>query len=256
MIRSPISASGSKEAIQQAQTAQLMAVDCCEHVVAALSRIVPSSQVSAVSSTSDAAVTKHKSLDLIVIGVTQYPMRRLFISQLRGIYPDVPLLVLRREADSSEPDTAQCIRGEFLLSDSGRSEDYKLVEALRRFLPLTPCEHMHKGHNYDIVREVLSVIDARYSDPKLDLTHVAQAVPISPAHLSRILNQEVGVSFRELLRHKRIEEAKRMLISRHYSVKEVAARVGFSDSHYFSRSFKELTGLSASEYRSNTAIFS
>ena len=47
-----------------------------------------------------------------------------------------------------------------------------------------------------------------------------------------------------------------MLTSRRYSVKEVAARVGFSDSHYFSRSFKELVGLSATEYRSNTAIFS
>ena len=42
----------------------------------------------------------------------------------------------------------------------------------------------------------------------------------------------------------RIEEAKRMLASRHYSVKEVAERVGFSDCHYFSRSFKELTGQS------------
>jgi len=33
-------------------------------------------------------------------------------------------------------------------------------------------------------------------------------------------------------------------------VKEVAVKVGFADSHYFSRTFKELTGQSASEYRS------
>ena len=45
-----------------------------------------------------------------------------------------------------------------------------------------------------------------------------------------------------------------MLASRRYSVKEVAARVGFSDSHYFSRSFKEITGLSASEYQSQDAV--
>jgi AraC-like DNA-binding protein len=233
-----------------------MVVDCCEHVIAALRRILPSPRVSAVASRKDAGAAKYTTLDLIVIGVTQYPVRRLFISELRRIYPDVPLLALRREVDISGEDTPQTIRGEFLLSDSGRTEDYELVEALRRFLPMAPCEHMDKGGNYDIVRQVMNVIAAKYSDPKLSLTHVAKAVPISPTHLSRILNQEVGVSFRELLRHTRIEEAKRMLISRLYSVKEVAARVGFSDSHYFSRSFKELTGLSASEYRSNTAVFS
>jgi len=241
--------------MHQPQAERLMAVDCCEHVIAALSRILPSSHITSVASSNHAGITKHKSPHLITIGVTQYPVRRLFISQLRRIYPDVPMLILRREADNPGLDTA-CIRGEFLLSDSGHNGDYKLVKALRPFLPLTPCEHMHKDHNYDIVREVISVIAEKYSNPKLNLTHVARAVPISPPHLSRILNQEVGVSFRQLLRHTRIEEAKRMLISRLYSVKEVAARVGFSDSHYFSRSFKELTGLSASEYQSHTAISS
>ena len=78
---------------------------------------------------------------------------------------------------------------------------------------------------------------------------------MSTSHLSRILNQQVGVSFRQLLRHVRIEEAKRMLASHRFSVKEVAARVGYSDSHYFSRSFKEMTGLSASEYTSRDALF-
>jgi AraC-like DNA-binding protein len=242
--------------MHQAQAARLMAVDCCEHVIAALSRILPSSHITSIASSNDAGITKHKSPHLITIGVTQYPVRRLFISQLRRVYPDVPVLILRREADSPGLDSAQRIRGEFLLSDSGHNGDYKLVKALRRFLPLTPCEHMHKDHNYDIVREVISVIAEKYSNPKLNLTHVARAVPISPPHLSRILNQQVGVSFRQLLRHTRIEEAKRMLILHRDSVKEVAARVGFSDSHYFSRSFKELTGLSASEYRSHTPIFS
>lgn len=91
--------------------------------------------------------------------------------------------------------------------------------------------------------------------PDLDLARVARELPISPAYLSRILNQQVGVSFRQLLRNTRIEEAKRMLASQQYSVKEIAAKVGFSDSHYFSRSFKEQTGFSATDYRSQDGIF-
>jgi two-component system response regulator YesN len=77
------------------------------------------------------------------------------------------------------------------------------------------------------LREVIRVIAEKYSDPELDLARVARTLPMSPVSLSRILNQQVGVSFRQLLRHVRIEEAKRMLSSRRYSVKEVAAKVGF-----------------------------
>jgi two-component system response regulator YesN len=102
---------------------------------------------------------------------------------------------------------------------------------------------------------VVKVISEKFADPSLDLLVVARELPMSATQLSRILNQQVGISFRQLLRQTRIEEAKRMLASREYSVKEVAARVGFSDSHYFSRSFKELTGISASEYRAQDPIF-
>src|SRR5918998_994475 len=122
-------------------------------------------------------------------------------------------------------------------------------------LPIKPCAHVQKGSGYNLVREVIRIIAEKYSDPELNLAQVAEALPISPIYLSRVLNRKVGVSFRQLLRHTRIEEAKRMLASRHYSVKEVAERVGFSDCHYFSRSFKELTGQSASEFRAQDTIF-
>src|SRR5882757_4689881 len=88
----------------------------------------------------------------------------------------------------------------------------------------------------------------RYSDPTLDLAAIAIKMRMSPKRLSMILNKNVGVSFRQLLRNVRIEEAKRILRLRKYSVKEVASRVGFADSHYFSRSFKEATGVNAGEY--------
>jgi YesN/AraC family two-component response regulator len=149
----------------------------------------------------------------------------------------------------------QHIRGEFLLSDQQSTDDYEIVRAMREVLPIMPCTHTAKTNNYETVRKVMRVIGEKYSDPHLNLGHVARELPMSPINLSRILNQQVGVTFRQLLRRTRIEEAKRMLGSGRYSVKEVAASVGFSDGHYFSRSFKELTGLSASEYRSQDAVF-
>jgi AraC-like DNA-binding protein len=163
------------------------------------------------------------------------------------------MLILRRAEGKNG--SGDIIRGEFLLSDHSDEEDLQIVRAIRALLPLKPCDHTHKGYNYETVRNVMRILSENYADPELDLEKVAQLLPMSPAQLSRILNQEVGVSFRQLLRQTRIEEAKHLLASRHYSVKEVAVRVGFTDSHYFSRTFKALTGQSASEYRLRDAIF-
>lgn len=230
-----------------------MAVDCCEHMLAALGNKLPSRFTAVASSDNDRVVGQSNGVDLIVIGITKYPIRRPFISQLRRIYLNVPVLLLRRAGALHNGD--ECIRGEFILSDHPGKNDLQIINALRPVLPFKPCTHAHKGSSYDVVRNVVRVIADKYTDPELNLAQVAEAALISPVYLSRLLNQKVGVSFRQLLRRTRIEEAKRMLASRHYSVKEVAARVGFSDCHYFSRSFKELTGQSASEYRAQDAIF-
>ena len=229
-----------------------MAIDCCEHVFGALKRVTRS-RVLSLGSKDVAAFTRTSEVDLIAIGMARYPVRRLFISQLRTIYPNVPMLILRREQISfGEP--REWIRGEFILSDQSGLDDYEIVRSLRKVMPFPPCAHLQKGEDYDTVRELVSMLGAGYADPKLDLAKVAKKLTVSPKRLSVILNKQVGVSFRELLRHTRLEEAKRMLRTREYSVKEVAARVGFADSHYFSRSFKEFTGQNASEYQEKSAI--
>ena len=240
---------------ERAATLQIMAIDCCEHVVAALESMRCSSLTSVSIGLRGNATTiqRVKELDLIVIGIADYPVRRLFVSQIRAAYPDVPMLILRRVEGQVPAD--QIVRGEFILGDQNHDHDLEIVHAVRNVLPLGRCTHTPNEFNYNVVRDVMRVISGNYADPNLDLKKVAKAVPISSAQLSRILNQSVGVSFRQLLRNTRIEEAKRLLASNLYSVKEVAALVGFADSHYFSRSFKALTGQSASEFRPRDAIF-
>ena len=227
----------------------IMIIDCCEHIKSKLANVT-SSSVTSISGLTATALQIKGQIDLIVVGVPNYPVRRLFISQLREVYCHTPMLILRRAENA--PDAS--IRGEFILSDQSDLRDLEIVSAVRGVLPLKRCNHTLRGVGYDVVREVLRVITEKFSNPDLNLEKVARALSISPAHLSRILNQSAGVSFRQLLRNKRIEEAKRLLATNQYSVKEVAAQVGFIDSHYFSRSFKASTGQCASEYRSRDPI--
>lgn len=234
-----------------------MAVDCCEHITSALAR-VSESKLTPLNATSPSHL-ELKSVDkdqvgLIAIGIAKYPVRRLFISQLRRIFPAVPILILRRIA-AHDGGGYEHISGEFIISDQGSGDDCRVVTAVRGAFPLKPCMHMEKGQNYELVRDVVRVITERYRDVELDLAGVAREIAAPPARLSQVLNQEVGVSFRQLLRQTRIEEAKRLLASQKYSVKEVAALVGFTDCHYFSRTFKELTGVSASAFRAQDVLF-
>ena len=225
----------------------IIAVDCCEHILSALKDVLGSNLTTFNSINNTSGGFTENDADLIVIGVLNDPVRRLFTSRLRRFYPEVPMLVLRRASIDYEP-VKQEIRGEFILSDNRNQYDLKLVNSIRGIMPLKFCFHTNPQYNYDMVSNVTRIITENYSDPHLSLNQVAQELPTSPSKLSRVLNKHVGVSFRQLLRHIRIEQAKRMLASHKYSVKEVAARVGFSDSHYFSRSFKEMTGLSATKY--------
>ena len=231
-----------------------MAVDCCEHVLTSLSNVLPTCFTAAASRDKTCLVEPGDRSNLIVVGLAKYPVRRFFLSQLRRIYADVPILILRRFAAGHGCD--EHIRGEFILSDHFNEDDLKIISALRTAMPFKLCAHARREVNYDLVYEVISIIAEKYPDPRLNLTQVANALPVSPIYLSRLLNQKVGISFRQLLRYARIEEAKRMLASHRYSIKEVAERVGFSDSRYFSRSFKELTGQCASEYQPPNTILS
>ena len=243
-----------KEEAQHPGQLNIMAIDCCEDITAIIRKTRCARVTSVESSGNGAMVQRHDDIDFIIVGAPRFPVRRAFISQIREAYADVPILLLRRvEVKNGE---GVIIRGEFVLSDQSHKDDLELVEAVRNIFPIKPCEHTHKELNFDTVRRVMRIISDNYADPELDLDKVAKLLPISPVQLSYILNQEVGVSFRHLLRHTRIEEAKRLLASQRYSVKEVAVKVGFTDRHYFSRTFKELTGQNASEYRSRSTMLS
>ena len=226
---------------------KLLAVDCCEHILEALEKALQSTPLAISSRDRLGAEIDNSAVDLIVVGAPEMPIRRLFIGRLRRFYPETPILILRREkVDVATSD--EWLRGEFILSDVEETTDLEVVKNVRGVLPMGICEHVQENVTFELLREVTRVLAENYSDSSLDLEQVADELSISPSRLSTLLNKKVHISFRQMLRHIRIEEAKRLLASQRFSVKEVASRVGFSDSHYFSRIFKEMTGKNPTEF--------
>ncbi|MEF9973498.1 MAG: helix-turn-helix domain-containing protein, partial [Clostridia bacterium] len=73
---------------------------------------------------------------------------------------------------------------------------------------------------------------------------------ISQSYLTRITKQKVGLTFTDYLGALRVDLAKTLLADdRDMTIAEVADRVGYSSQHYFSRAFKNYTGLTPGKFR-------
>lgn len=79
---------------------------------------------------------------------------------------------------------------------------------------------------------------------------ICKAFSISQPYLSKVFRKHKDCSYNEFLVSVRIAKAKRLLIQRpDLLIGTIASLTGFSDQFYFSRVFKNVVGVTPSEYR-------
>ena len=100
-----------------------------------------------------------------------------------------------------------------------------------------------------IVADARRYVYAHFDDCRLDLPEAAEAVGSNPSYLSRIMKQELGMSFKDFVTNLRITQAIHLMHTTDLSINQIADRVGYSNQHYFSAAFKNVQGISPSDYR-------
>lgn len=88
----------------------------------------------------------------------------------------------------------------------------------------------------------------------ISMQDAARAMNYSEVYFCRLFKQCFDQNFTAYLTHLRIREAKRLLRDPRANIKEVSRKVGYSDSNYFSRLFKRITGQLPSEYRDRESV--
>ncbi|MBQ7983606.1 MAG: helix-turn-helix domain-containing protein [Clostridia bacterium] len=83
---------------------------------------------------------------------------------------------------------------------------------------------------------------------------LCETLHISRATLYRILKSETGMGLNTYVNRCKIERACQLLI-RNYSVKEIANMLGYDNVNYFSRVFREFSGLTPTEYKKEYTHF-
>jgi len=96
--------------------------------------------------------------------------------------------------------------------------------------------------------------NAENIENKLYVNEIAEYLGLSVGHLSRIFKAATGYSVIEYINRQKIDKAKQLFESKTSSVRDAAAAVGIADEKYFSRLFKQYTGMTASEYKETLKI--
>jgi CheY-like chemotaxis protein/anti-sigma regulatory factor (Ser/Thr protein kinase) len=97
------------------------------------------------------------------------------------------------------------------------------------------------------VRQAMAFIHEHYAEP-ISRTKLAGYLAVSDRYLTRCFHQEMGITPVTYLNRYRIRKARELLEKRTFTITEVAQMVGFSDSNYFGRVFREEVGVSPSAY--------
>ncbi|MGW6928900.1 AraC family transcriptional regulator [Lentzea sp. NPDC054927] len=99
-----------------------------------------------------------------------------------------------------------------------------------------------------LLAEVFDVIERRYPEP-LSLREVAEAISISPGHLTSTVRKRTGRTVQEWITERRMVQARRLLSVSELTISDIGRQVGFPDAGYFARTFGKLHGMSPTSWR-------
>ncbi len=92
-------------------------------------------------------------------------------------------------------------------------------------------------------------IEKHYQDKSLSVKTASEAFNITPNYLSTLFCKKYGCRFVDYLTQVRVRHAQELLREKNWlTVGQVAERVGYGSTRYFSKIFKRLTGYLPSEY--------
>lgn len=106
----------------------------------------------------------------------------------------------------------------------------------------------------DLLKRINKVIDDHLDDPEFDVDRLATEAGLSRSSLFAKFKALTGITPNEFIRNQRLKRAAILLCEhKELQIVEIAEQLGFGSSVYFSRSFKNMYGVSPAQYRKKKA---
>ena len=111
-----------------------------------------------------------------------------------------------------------------------------------------PVQIYRGGLGSTRLRRIKELVHAKIEDD-LSLDEMAQSVGLSTAHFARMFRKSTGQTPHQFVRRQRLERAKAMLRAPDARVLDVAVACGFKTQQHFAQVFRDVWGVSPTEYR-------
>lgn len=102
---------------------------------------------------------------------------------------------------------------------------------------------------YDVkIKKALRYIDSHFSED-LRLEDVSAHVYLSPYYFSKLFKKQLGMGFNSYVTQQRMNNAKQMLQYSDWSIASIAKNIGFSQTSYFCKVFRQTFDVTPQMYR-------
>jgi len=140
-----------------------------------------------------------------------------------------------------------------LLSDQPNKRSINQITMGLLFLQLMhytdKISHTLESFEQKLIFQVLTYIDENYKDG--ELTELSALLSYNIYWLSRAIKRLTGRTYKELLQVKRLNQASVLLLNTKLSVTDISIAVGYDNTSYFHRIFRNYYGMSPKEYRAS-----
>lgn len=193
---------------------------------------------------------QHSPPDLLITDIRMAELNGLdLIRRVREQYPALAILIISGYSDFEY--AKQAMRygvSDYLLKPVDRSELAQFLDKLKR--QWQPAANAEGGEDKSrpVIRRIKELVQQRL-DQEITLQSIAEQVHLNAKYLSDLFKAETGQPFSDFVTEARMERAKKLLKESGLKIYEVATLCGYSSAKHFTVAFRQVVGLSPSEYR-------
>lgn len=166
----------------------------------------------------------NRSNELFALNASMYLLRILNVYQQRNIETNARELLDKNEAE----------------------ERIQFVQALFEKAMFDASDDSRMSY---IVKQTKALVDENYFLPECSAAWISGKLYMQPAYVGRLFSKKMGIGLTEYIVECRMKEASRLLLESNVPVNEIATKVGYCYSNYFTRAFRRRFNMSPSEYR-------
>ena len=119
---------------------------------------------------------------------------------------------------------------------------------ISEIIEIIVCLHEEDSQYTPVVRQIMSEVQQNYKED-MNLKTMAYKYHMNASYLGQIFQKEVGCSFARYLSNTKNSIAKDLILNTNMKINDIARQVGYPDTSYFYRKFKQCYGVSPASLR-------